>query len=100
MPYVQRKFYFPEELYVALQIQARQEGIRIVDKLRRYTERGIQEDRRRKGKSGAAKLLALARRAEREGWGKGAPRDLSIHHNKYFVQAYEELKEGKKRTEA
>jgi len=36
-------------------------------------------------------LLDLVDRAEKEGW--SGPADLAKNHNKYFVEAYEELKE-------
>lgn len=95
MAYVQRKFYFPQDLYMALQLQAKREGVRIVDKLRTYTARGIQEDTHGKTSPGIGALWDLVKLGERAKW-KG-PSDLSINHDKYFVEAYEELKEGKKK---
>lgn len=98
MAYVQRKFYFPEDLYISLSLQAKQEGLRIVDKLRIYTERGLREDRKRKGKNAAAGLLALAKLAEQERWGGDQLEEFTKDHDKYFVEAYETLKEGKKKV--
>ena len=48
MPYVQRKFYFPEDLYIALSLQAKQEGLRITDLVRTYVERGVRSDTRKR----------------------------------------------------
>ncbi len=39
-------------------------------------------------KNGAQTLLALAEKAEREGW--SGPADLSTNHNSYFVQTWNE----------
>ena len=39
-------------------------------------------------KNGAQILLALAEKAEREGW--SGPADLSTNHNSYFVQTWNE----------
>lgn len=97
MTYVQRKFYFPEEMYMELTMLARATRQPITQTLRDVVAEGLARRRRERGGEGARALLALARRAEREGWGRGAPRDLSTNHDKYFVQAYEELKEGKRR---
>lgn len=85
MPYVQRKFYFPEDLYAALSLQAKKERVRITDLLRTYTERGLRQDSKRQKNNAAAALLALTHRAKREGWGKKAPRDLGKNHDKYLA---------------
>ena len=39
-------------------------------------------------KNGAQILLALAEKAERDGW--SGPADLSTNHNSYFVQIWNE----------
>lgn len=97
MTYVQRKFYLPEETYYSLTLLAQSTHKTISQVHREVVDEGLRHTKKYKGGQGAQALLDLARRAEREGWGRGAPRDLSTNHNKYFVQAYEELKEGKQR---
>jgi len=95
MAYVQRKFYFPEDLYIALSLQAKQKKFNITTMLRHYVERGLSEDKRKEKSAGVAVLWDLVKLGERAMW-KG-PSDLSVNHDKYFVEAYEELKEGKKK---
>lgn len=92
MAYVQRKFYLPEEMYRELTWRAQQRRVSITELLRRLVEIGLRETR---PKNGAEALLELAHIAEKEDW--SGPKDLSTHHDKYFVQAYEKLKEGKRR---
>ncbi len=96
MPYVQRKFYFPEDLYGQLALEARVEKQTITQTLRAIVADGLARRRQTAKSKGASALLELVNLAEKEGWGKHAPADLSINHDKYFVEAYEELKEGKK----
>lgn len=89
MTYVQRKFYFPEDMYAALSLQAKIDRVRITDLLRTYTDRGLRQDQKLKRKNAATGLLALARIAEHERWGKGAPRDLAKNHTKYALEGAE-----------
>jgi hypothetical protein len=76
-------------MYAALSLQAKVDRVRITDLLRTYTDRGLRQDRKQKGKNAATGLLALAKLAEREGWGKGAPKDLAENHTKYAAEAAE-----------
>ncbi|OGG28948.1 hypothetical protein A2971_04855 [Candidatus Gottesmanbacteria bacterium RIFCSPLOWO2_01_FULL_46_21] len=86
MTYVQRKFYFPEDLYIALSLQAKQEGLRIVDKLRTYTERGLRQDTQAKKSTsgGLAQLVQLGKTLKWKG-----PKDLARKHTKYAAEAAE-----------
>ena len=95
MPYVQRKFYFPKDLYVALSLKAKAKKINITTMLRHYVERGLKEDRRKEKSAGIAALWNLVKLGEKANW--SGPSDLSVNHDRYFVEAYEELKEGKKK---
>jgi hypothetical protein len=87
MPYVQRKFYFPEDLYIALSLQAKQEGLRITDLVRTYVERGVRSDTRKRNR-GYDALQELAKLGKKLKW-KG-PKDLARQHTKYAAQAAEE----------
>lgn len=83
MAYVQRKFYFPEDLYIALSLQAKQEGLRIVDKLRSYTELGLRKDIQAKKRKigGLSALIALGKTLQWKG-----PKDLAKNHMKYAAE--------------
>ncbi len=96
MTYVQRKFYLPEEMYSRLQLLAKASRKTITQVLRETVEVGLKRIQKTHPKKGGAwVLLKLAERAERENWGKNAPHDLSINHDKYFAEAYTKLKENK-----
>ncbi len=94
MAMVQRKFYLPEALYNQLQIQAKVAGITATALLREFVDQGIKRKKRTSQPRGIQALFGLVRMAEKQGW--KAPKDLSVNHNKYFVEAWEKQK-GRKR---
>lgn len=92
MNMVQRKFYFPVEMYNRLQLLARTKKQTITETLRTVVARGLELEQQHSGN--AHVLLEIARHAEQEGWGSGVS-DLAENHDKYFVEAYEEAEEAK-----
>lgn len=68
MNMVQRKFYFPIEMYNRLQQLARVQKQSITETVRELISEGLERKRQQGKGNGAAVLLELARMAEREGW--------------------------------
>lgn len=87
---VQRKFYFPEEMYRELQSVASTDKKPITQVLRDFVTKGLKKEKIRRKKGLASVLLDLAREAKEKGWGKNLPKDFSVNHDKYFVEAWEE----------
>ena len=87
MKFVQRKFYIPEDTYAKMSWLAKFEGKTITEVLRSLIDDGL---KRKKRKGSMKALLDLAREAR--GWKWNGPRDLSVNHDKYFVEAYEKTK--------
>lgn len=89
MAMIQRKFYFPEELYERLQLQAKIERKRITDVLRELIAKGLEEKKKhvREKKHPLQGLLEIAEKYRFKG-----PPDLAENHDKYFAEAWEELK--------
>ena len=87
---IQRKFYFPEEMYSDLQRVARTSKKPITQVLRDFVAKGLKKEKSRKKIGLASVLLDLAREAKDKGWGKNLPKDFSINHDKYFVEVWEE----------
>lgn len=98
MTMVQRKFYFPEEMYSELQRVARTSKKPITQVLRDFVAKGLQKEKSRKKTNVASVLLDLAREAKEKGWGKNAPKDFSINHDKYFVEAWEKNNRKKQKS--
>jgi hypothetical protein len=90
MAMVQRKFYFPEEMYRGLQRIARTTKKPVTQVLRDFVANGLKKEKTKKRIGLASALLDLAREAKKNGWGKNLPKDFSINHDKYFVEAWEE----------
>lgn len=84
---VQRKFYFPEEMYRELQLLAKSSRKTITQVLRDLVQIGL---KKKKQRGTAYVLLELARMAEKHKL--RGPKDLSKNHDKYFVEAWEESK--------
>ena len=82
---VQRKFYFPEEMYNKLQLRAKVMGTTITDVLRELVEKGLKVKEKGATGRGAQGLLELAEMAERKRW--RGPADLAGKHDDYFVKA-------------
>ena len=95
---IQRKFYFPEEMYRGLQRVARASNKPITQVLRGFVENGLRKEKSRKKTSLASTLLDIAREAREKRWGKNAPKDLSVNHDKYFIEAWEENYRKKQNT--
>lgn len=93
MAMIQRRFYLPEEMYTRLQLLAKTSKKTITNLLREMLDEGLKTKFTARAGRSAKALLKLARLAEKERW--SGPGDLSIHHDKYFVEAYEKLKEKK-----
>lgn len=93
MVYIQRKFYFPEEMYTKLSLVAKTRKTTITNVLREFVERGLQSSKNVKHAKGKT-LLDIGKQAEKEHWGKGIPSDIAKNHDKYFVEAYHRLKEN------
>ena len=93
MAMVQRKFYLPQEMYLELQQVARMTKKSITQVLRECVDEGLKKKKNaRKKPTLAEALVKLGKQAKKEGWGKDSKPtpDLSINHNKYFVEAWEE----------
>ncbi len=86
MAYVQRKFYFPEEMYMELTLAARAARQPITQTLRDVVAQWLARRQKTRGSQGARMLLELAKLAERGGW-KG-PRDLAKNHDKYLGRVF------------
>jgi hypothetical protein len=95
MNMVQRKFYFPIEMYQRLERLARVQKQTITETVRELLREGLERKGQDGTRNGAALLLELAQQAEREGW--HGPTDLSERHDEYFVKVWEE--EAGKRQE-
>lgn len=90
MAMIQRKFYFPEELYERLQLQAKIERKRITDVLRELVDQGLEEKKEQTKREKKHPLLQLAELGKKYSF-KG-PKDFAENHDKYFAEAWEELK--------
>lgn len=95
MAMVQRKFYFPEEMYRDLQLLAKSSRKTITQVLRELVQMGLKKNKQR---GNAYVLLDLARMAEK--YKLSGPRDLSKNHDKYFVEAWEESKGRRNRKQS
>jgi len=91
---IQRKFYLPEDMYMQLQHMATLYKKTTTQLLRELLAEGL-ERKQSKKKNVARELLKLAHLAEKEGWGKNLPSDLSTNHDKYFFEAWEDAHRGK-----
>lgn len=98
MAMVQRKFYFPEGMYREMQRVARTSKKPVTQVLRDFVAKGLKKEKSGKKIGLASVLLDLAREAKEKGLGKNLPKDFSINHDKYFVEAWEE--NYRKRQEA
>lgn len=81
---IQRKFYFPEDMYQKMQLQAKIDGKTITDVLRELITIGFKAKGKKQTGRGAKKLYQLSRLAQKEKW--TGPSDLSSSHDKYFTQ--------------
>jgi len=95
---IQRKFYFPEEMYRGLQRVARASKKPVTQVLRDFVANGLKKEKSRKKTSLGSALLDIAREAKEKGWGKNLPKDFSTNHDKYFVEAWEENYKAKQKS--
>ncbi|MBI5614395.1 hypothetical protein HY947_05700 [Candidatus Gottesmanbacteria bacterium] len=86
MTYVQRKFYFPVEMYGDLCLQAKMQGVRITDLLRTYTEQGLRKDvqMKKKNTGGLSRLVRLGKTLRWKG-----PNNLAKNHTQFAAEAGE-----------
>ena len=94
MSMIQRKFYLPEDMYTRLQFLAKATKQTITETLRELVQEGLERKQKQRAGQSAKALLELAKKAEREGW--TGPNDLSINHDAYFVEAWEEQDKRKR----
>lgn len=90
MAMIQRKFYFPEELYERLQLQAKIERKRITDVLRESLSESLEKKEKKHAEKNKHPLQGLLEIAEKYRF--HGPKDLAENHDKYFAEAWEELK--------
>ena len=85
MPYVQRKFYLPEETYTQLSIIAKTNNKTITQLLRELLNEGLANFQSKTKPNVAKALLAIVQKAEQKNW--HGHKDLAQNHDKYFIKA-------------
>lgn len=85
---IQRKFYLPQEMYNRLQLLAMTSKKTITDVLRELIAEGLERQQKRIAGASTRGFLKIAEMAEKEGW--TGPGDLSVNHDKYSVETWEE----------
>lgn len=76
------QLYLPEDLYLRLVQEARRQRRAMAALARDFLQAGVERERKRGKKGGAAVLLRMAEEGRR--LGVRAPKDLAVNHDRYL----------------